>query len=451
MPRFTSSTRIEAPAEEVFAWHERPGAFERLTPPWEAVRVVERHGGIRDGDRVVLEMGKPPASIRWLAEHRDYRPGESFCDVQIKGPFAKWEHTHRTEAAGERACNLVDDIEYELPMGALGNLFGAPARARLERMFRFRHATTAGDVAAHERSKEDMKVLVSGSNGLIGSALVPFLTTGGHTVTRLVRGAGDGGVRWDPAAGEIDSAKLGGYDAVVHLAGESIASGRWSEEKKKRILDSRVRGTGLLARALADLDTPPKTMVCASAIGFYGERGDEVMSEENERGGDFLSDVCAAWEDAAAPARDAGIRVVHLRYGVVLSGRGGALATMALPFKLGLGGVLGSGEQWVSWIALDDALGCILHALNETGISGAVNAVAPNPVTNRELTKTLGRVLSRPTLFPVPAFAARLALGEMAEELLLGSTRVSADKLLGSGYAFRFDHLEDALRHELGR
>jgi uncharacterized protein len=453
MPRFTKTLRIAAPAAEVFAWHERPGAFERLTPPWEPVRVVERRGGIRDGDRLVMQMGKPPATMRWVAEHRDYRPGESFRDVQVKGPFARWVHTHRVEPDGPEACRLIDDIEYELPLAAVAEpLAGGFVRARLERMFRYRHTVTEQDIAAHRRHKGDrsMKILVSGSSGLIGSTLIPFLTTGDHSVARLVRKQGAQGVYWNPAAGELDAAKLEGFDAVVHLAGDNISEGRWTAAKKKRIRDSRVKGTRLLAEALAKLTKKPSVFVCASAIGYYGDRGAEALDENAAAGDGFLADVCVDWEKAAEPARKAGIRVVHLRIGPVLAADGGALDKMLLPFKLGLGGVVGSGDQYFSWVTVDDVVGIILFAIENQDISGPVNTVAPNPVTNRELTKTLGKVLSRPTIMPVPAFALRLALGEMADELLLASTRVIPTKLERAGYSFRFANLEPALRHLLG-
>ncbi len=454
VPRFTKSTKINAPAEAVFAWHEREGAFERLTPPWEPVRIVRRTGSIHDGDRLEMEMGKPPASIRWVAEHRDYRPGASFCDVQVRGPFARWEHTHRVEPNGPDSCTLTDDIRYELPLGSLADaVAGGFVRRKIERMFHYRHDVTLRDIESHTRhgGNPPMKILVTGASGLVGGALVPYLTTGGHTVVRLVRGSSDKGIRWDPAKGEIDAAKLEGFDAVVHLAGENIAGGRWSDDKKKRILDSRVDGTSLLATALAKLDKKPKVLVCASAIGFYGDRGDELLDESAAAGEGFLSDVCAAWEDAAAPARGAGIRTVHLRIGVVLAANGGALGKMLLPFKLGVGGVLGSGDQYMSWVTVDDVIGMIHFAIENDDIQGAVNAVAPTPVTNRNYTKALGKVLSRPTVFPIPAFGARLALGEMADELLLSSTRVVPARLEKAGYTFRFAELEDALRHLLGR
>jgi uncharacterized protein (TIGR01777 family) len=298
-----------------------------------------------------------------------------------------------------------------------------------------------------------MKVLVSGSTGLVGRALMPFLSTGGHQPIGLVRSAASDPqtISWDPAAGRIDSDSLEGLDAVVHLAGENISGGRWSEARKQRIRDSRVRGTRLLAESLAALKTKPKTLVCASAIGFYGDRGDQVLDETADPGSGFLAEVCRDWEAAAEPARSAGIRVVHLRLGVVLAANGGALATMLLPFKLGAGGIIGDGRQYMSWIAIDDAVGAIHFALTNEGLEGPVNAVAPAPVTNREYTKTLGRVLSRPTILPIPPFAARIAFGEMADELLLSSTRVEPRALRHAGYAFRFAELEPALRHLLGR
>lgn len=299
-----------------------------------------------------------------------------------------------------------------------------------------------------------MNVLVTGSSGLVGSALVRRLTGDGHSVTRLVRsrrGTGEAQVAWDPEAGAIDAASLEGLDAVVHLAGESIAAGRWTAARKTRILDSRVKGTRLLAETLAGLRDRPKVLVSASAVGYYGDRGEEPLREESASGSGFLADVCRQWEAAAAPAAQAGIRVVHARFGVILSAAGGALPRLLPPFRLGLGGRLGSGRQFMSWIALDDAVGAICHALTHDDLQGPVNTASPTPVRNDEFTKALGRVLRRPTLFPLPAFAARLAFGQMADELLLASQRVEPAKLLASGYQFAFLDLEGALRRLLAR
>jgi uncharacterized protein (TIGR01777 family) len=292
-----------------------------------------------------------------------------------------------------------------------------------------------------------MDVLVTGSSGLVGSALCASLQSDGHRVIRLVRNgasADQGRFLWDPAGGSMDDVALQGRDAVVHLAGENIA-GRWTAAKKARIRDSRIRGTSLLSEHLAGCNNRPPTLVCASAIGYYGERGEEPMTEDSAPGSGFLSDVCREWEASAAPAVASGMRVVHLRFGVILSPAGGALAQMLLPFRLGVGGKVGSGRQTMSWVSLDDAVHIIRHTLETRDLAGPVNAVAPNPVTNLEFTRALGRTLSRPTLFPMPAFAARLAFGEMADALLLASTRVVPEKLR-SHYSFRHREIEPTLQ-----
>ena len=298
-----------------------------------------------------------------------------------------------------------------------------------------------------------MRVLLTGSSGLIGHALLAVLTADGHKVVCLTRSqshAGGRHITWDPSAGIIDPDDLEDFDAVVHLAGESIV-GRWTPEKKKRILDSRVKGTQLLCESLAHLRKRPMVLVSASAIGYYGDRGDQVMDEESSAGSLFLSEVTKAWEAATEPAKRHGIRVVNLRIGFVLSKSGGGLAAMLRPFKLGVGGRVGSGRQYMSWIAIDDVVGAISYAILSDSLHGPVNAVAPNPVTNREFTKTLGRVLWRPTLFPLPVFAAHLVMGELADNLLLASTRVEPARLLASGYEFQFPELKGALRHVLGK
>jgi uncharacterized protein (TIGR01777 family) len=296
-----------------------------------------------------------------------------------------------------------------------------------------------------------MNVLISGATGLIGSALVPELEAKGHTVTRLSRSrAGADTIRWDPSAGTIEG-DLEGTEAVVHLAGESIAQGRWSPDKKRRILDSRVQGTRLLAEGIAALPDPPKVMVSTSAVGYYGDRGDEVLTEESASGADFLARVCREWEAAAEPARQAGIRVAYPRLGIVLSPEGGALGTTLPIFKLGGGGKIGSGRQWWSWVALDDVVGSIVHALTDDSVEGPVNVGSPNPMTNAAYTKVLGKVLGRPTVLPLPAPAARVMLGEVADALLLASQRMEPAKLKATGYDFRYPQLEGALRHLLDR
>jgi hypothetical protein len=298
-----------------------------------------------------------------------------------------------------------------------------------------------------------MRVAITGSSGLIGSALAPSLTGGGHQVFRLVRGVVPGAncIRWDPSSGVRDLTLLEGMDGVVHLAGENIAGGRWTERRKAEIRRSRVEGTRRLVEAFGRLGRPPKVLVVASAIGFYGDRGGEVLTEESPAGHDFLAQVCREWEAAAAEAGKLGMRVVSPRFGIVLSPDGGALQKMLLPFRMGAGGRVGSGEQYWSWIALEDVVGAIQHALAGDALTGPVNVVAPAPVTNAEFTRVLARVLRRPAIAPLPAIAARLMLGEMADALLLASARVVPKRLQETSYQFRFPELEGALRHLLGR
>jgi uncharacterized protein len=299
-----------------------------------------------------------------------------------------------------------------------------------------------------------MRVLITGASGLIGSALTKRLEAGGHEVVRLVRSAeetGEGAFYWDPQKGTLDESALGGVDAVVHLAGETIA-GRWTGAKKKRIRDSRVGSTRLLSEAIASRVGAPPAFVCASAVGYYGDRGDEELTEDSSRGEGFLAEVVAEWEAATEPAARAGVRVVNIRSGEVLSRDGGVLASLEPPFRLGLGGPLGGGRQYMSWISIADEVGAIEHALVTGELSGPLNAVAPNPVTNREFAKTLGRVLRRPAVLPTPLTPLRLAYGrEFVEEVLLASARVQPTKLLTCGYRFRFRELDAALSDLLGR
>lgn len=297
-----------------------------------------------------------------------------------------------------------------------------------------------------------MKVLISGSTGLIGSALSSSLAGKAVQVARLVRAKSAGTtpqVLWNPVARVLDPKQLEGFDAIVHLAGDPIAKGRWNPEKKARIRDSRVKGTRFLAEAVAALSSPPKVFACASAIGIYGDRGEELLTEESGHGTGFLAEVGQEWEKACEPVARRAVRVVNLRFGVVLSPKGGALPMMLPPFRLGLGGILGSGRQWMSWVSIEDVVGAIHHALTNEAVRGPVNVVAPGPVTNREFTVALGRVLRRPTVFPVPTFAVRLLFGELADEALLASARVEPKRLKSTGYRFQHPELEPALRQLL--
>ncbi len=293
-----------------------------------------------------------------------------------------------------------------------------------------------------------MKIAIAGASGLVGSALIPSLTADGANVTRLVRGAPKPGeIEWHPNHDQVQAHLLEGFDGIINLAGENIAAGRWTDEQKRKIRDSRVSGTHLLSEAIAKMEVKPKVFVCASATGIYGDRDDETLDEQSESGSGFLAGVCREWEKACEPATKAGVRVVNLRFGPIIAREGGMLSKMLTPFKMGMGGKVGSGKQFISWVAIDDAVNAIKLAINDQSIRGPVNVVSPNPVTNEELTKTLGHVLNRPTALAVPAFAARLAFGEMADEMLLISQKVMPKKLTAVGFQFRYPELEAAFKH----
>ena len=457
MPTFEKTLSVPVSVETLFAWHERPGAFERLSPPWDTPTVLSHTGGIRDGARVTLQVNAGPIPTTWQIEHRDYIANEQFRDVMLRGPFARWVHTHGFAADGNAGSTLTDRIEYALPLGVVGDaLGGAYANATLERVFAYRHALLASDLARHATfaNAPCLRVAITGATGFIGTQLAALLTTGGHDVVRIGRGAvvpGRVDVSWDPARGTMDARALERVDAVIHLAGAPIAQ-RWTAEHRAAISSSRIDSTSLLAHTLAKLERKPRVLLSGSAIGIYGSRGDELLDERSAGGTDFLADVAKAWEAATEPAERAGIRVVHLRTGIVCGAAGGALAKQAPLFHLGLGGPLASGAQWISPIALDDEIGAIYHCLMRDDVAGPVNLVAPSALTNADFTRVLADVLHRPAFATVPAFALRLALGaEMADATVLASQRVSPTVLQRTGYTFRLPNVEQMLRFELGK
>jgi len=461
---FTLRSPMPVSAEELYAWHARPLAFQRLQPPWENTTVVKQEGQFGTDDFLITMKTKTvgPFSGTWKAEAYDFQPGRRFQDRELKGPLAFWNHTHLMIPSGDDGSELEDHIEYRVPLGVLGRVFGGEmVQKRLAAVFAYRHFITTSDLRRHKpfSDRPRMTIAITGTRGMIGSELVPFLTTGGHKVIRLLTGNatppyddGTKWVSWKPDA-PLPASAFEGVDAVIHLAGDNVAEGRWNAAKKQRILESRTVPTRHIADAIAAIpqERRPKVFVCASAVGFYGSRGDEELTEELPTGGGFFPQVVRAWEDACSPARDAGVRTVNLRIGVALSVKGGALGKQLLPFKMGMGAVLGSGKQWVPWITTNDLVGAIHHCLMTDSLHGPVNAVAPNPVTNRDFTKVLARVLRRPAFFWLPRTALRVMFGEVADEALLASMKVRPAKLLASGFTCDHTELESALRFLLGK
>jgi uncharacterized protein (TIGR01777 family) len=422
MNTFAHRTRLHAPAEEVLRWIERPGAFERLTPPWEKVHVVPRDRG------------------RFMP----------FVHNRVV------KHRYLVESDGEAACYLEDRIEYELPMGALGHaVLAGMVRRRLERMFAYRSEVLAADLAAHARFRRrgPLRVLISGSTGMLGSALIPFLTTGGHEVVRLVRRpvGKEEAITWNPSAGELDAAQLEGFDAFIHLSGEYIADGHWNRSKRERVWSSRVDTTKLLVRAISQLKQPPKVLVCASGTGFYGEGGARELDEDSPPGEScFFVDMVKAWEAAAQEASACGVRVVNCRIGVVLSPVGGALKSMLPAFRWGGGSVLGSGREATGWVTLDDLIGMMHFAVMCDELRGPVNFVVPQPVTQHELSAAIGRVLHRPVWFRIPNAAVRWIFSPELAEAMSWSQRVVPRRLMNAAYRYRYPDLDHGLKHVLG-
>jgi uncharacterized protein len=467
---FIRTTHIDKiSSNELFAWHIREGAFERLNPPWHQFKVIERRGNIQNGGTVKIKMKiAGPIHTIWLIKHSDYIEGKQFKDSQIKGLFSSWTHTHLFNSFENSSSILDDHVEYSLPWGMLSEtLVSALTNKKLNQMFDYRHRLISDDLLVHATANKirgndrPMTIGITGSSGFIGSSLIPFVTTGGHRVIRFIRHpVSDGNnfknvksIQWNPSSSV--SLNDENIDAVVNLSGENIF-GRWTKKKKKRIFDSRVNTTQSLCKMLSSLDKPPKVLVSASATGYYGDRGDEILTEESppssSSSNDFLSYVCRNWEEATQIAKESGIRVVNLRIGIVLSSSDGMLSKILPFFKLGFGGRIGDGNQYMSWIGLDDLLGLILYAIADKSISGPVNAVSPNPITNADFTTALGKVLSRPTKFSIPEYIIKLPLGEeLANAAILSSTRVIPERLIEMGYKFRFPYLESVLRHTLGK
>ena len=449
---FVKKTHFPIPAETLFTWHEKRGILERLIPPWEKVEILHSDESIQSGAKVKLSVKRRGIRQCMEVEHRNYQKGRQFCDFQIRGPFKYWHHQHLCHPYNEQESFLEDKIHYSLPCGYLGRLLaGRWVKKQLERTFRYRHEITFKDLVSHkiEAHKGLKNILVSGYRGLVGRALTPYLRSQDHQVIGLSRSPSKGErISWNPAGNRLDLSDLEEkkLDAVVHLAGEGIVQ-RWTPAAKKRILQSRVQGTRLLSEKLASLKKPPKVMICASGISIYGIQNEEAVDEGAPLGKGFLAEVAQQWEAATAPAIERGIRVVHLRIGLVLSPAGGAMGRMLPFFKWGLGGRIARGQQYMNWIAIDDLIGAIYHCIRQPDLQGPVNAVAPEPVTNMDYTRELGKRLHRPTVLPIPRMGVDLVFGKMGKETLLASQRAKPEQLLKTGYRFRYPTLGSALKH----
>ena len=453
--RYVRRSEIPAPAEDVFNWHAREGAIKRLSPPWAPLKIISKTPGVDTGTQVKLKIKTGPVFSSWDAVHTACEPGRMFRDTQVKGPFRAWNHTHRFIPSGSHSI-MEDSVEFAMPFPLdRWHVINTFIRNDLDRIFRYRHIVTRRDLELHSSGKipKPLKIAISGASGLIGAHLAPFLTTGGHQVFNLVRRqpvSGKQEIFWDPENGVLSGKDLEGFDVVIHLAGENIGEVRWTEDIKKRLTRSRVKGTRLLSETLAGLENPPSVFLCASAIGYYGDTGGRTADETDGPGDQFISALCQAWEEACEPAARSGIRTVNMRIGVVLSPEGGALSKVLPLFKAGLCATMGSGHQHVSWISLEDTLYAIHHLMADSRLQGPVNLVSPFPVTNREYTLKLAGLLKRPALFRIPESLIRTRFGQMGEEILLSGACISPSRLLQSGYSFLHPDITSALTEVLG-
>lgn len=451
--RFTWRSSLPHQASEVFSWYERVGAFERLNAPWRPVSVVSSPQPLALGTKVEIRVPVVgPVRVPWRLRHSLFVKNEAFRDEQVAGPFKAWKHDHRFIVEDASNSVMLDEIEYSLPW------FGAPAnfqvRRELTRLFAHRHAVLRHDLALHARWRgmPRKSILIAGASGFIGSALRAFLSTAGHEVISLVRRpARNASERsWHPERKELSPSVFNGIDIVINLGGENIAAGRWSAARKTLLWKSRTEGTSLLAETIASLERKPELAIMGSAIGFYGDSGSALIDEQAPVGSGFLGELAKAWENASAPIADSGCRLVSIRTGTVLNISGGALSKMVPPFLVGVGGPLGNGQQYMSWIGLEDFLGAIEHIMYTPSLDGPINMVSPNPCTNEYFCDTLGKILRRPSWLRMPAGVLKAIFGEMADATLLASARITPSRLISSSYQFVTPNLSDALLFECG-
>lgn len=479
MAVFESTERLEYPVDRVWAWHQRPGALTRLSPEWAQSVVSESYPPLQPGTRAHLKTSVPGSAgtlrVPFVSEHDDGPVPLSFVDRMVKGPLASWTHTHTfadpdaSTGSGRdasEACVIHDRIEYQAVPKKLRGLSSAGdkfAGAFTQRAMQSTLAKTFSDRTERLRAdlgfqthleqrfgSQKLKVLIGGASGMVGSQVAALLSTAGHEVRTLVRGRRrrDDQIHWDPAKGVLDPSAVAWADVVIHLGGKSIAT-RFTESNKQEILNSRIESTRLIAQSCAALDPEdrPRAFICASAIGAYGtDRGDAVLSEQDDFGDGFLADVCRQWEAEAARVQELGMRWVSIRTGIVLSTLGGVLKLQLPLYLAAAGGPLGSGKQWFSWVSLDDIASMYVWSAVDESVSGPVNAVAPEPVRQKEFATTLGKALRRPAVLPVPSVGPALLLGrDGAKELALANQRVTPEVLETVGFPFRHARLADAL------
>jgi uncharacterized protein (TIGR01777 family) len=453
--RICFKTNLNFPAQKVFSWHNQHGAFARLLPPWEKIKVLSHPGEIRDGSEVKLKcFVAGPFYFNWHLRHSDFSQNQSFSDTQISGPFKKYKHQHLF-SENASSTQLNDKIEYELPFSPITKYLGKFfLEDRLSRTFYYRDQILKNDLSFHTEfaDKSKLKFLITGASGLIGKALISFLETAGHQVNTVVRNPSKIGPSSVFFSGEEFKFKPDDhFDCIINLAGAGIADQRWSQSRKKEIYESRIQYTEKLIDSLRKLNVAPKTLISCSGLSFYKEHENAANTEESPKGQGFLSDVANAWEQAAERSSSLGVRVCTLRLGVILDPRGGSLKKMLPAFNFGLGAKLGSGEQMFSWVSLEDVIRAILFLAYKEELSGAFNLCSPNPTSNSTFTNTLARVLARPAFFKAPVQMLNLIFGEMASETMLASINCAPNKLLHSGFKFIFPELEVCLNYCLGK
>jgi len=431
------------------------------------LEIVDHTGGINNDDNSIFRINLGPITFKWVAKHFGYIHNRQFQDKMIKGPFKKWIHTHSFIPQEQNQCIIEDKIDYMLRFGKIGSkIIQKRIQNYLNQLFIYRERILVNDTILEKMTQEKGKnILITGSHGLIGSSLIPLLTNvGRHKITRLVRKVNNNNmgsspttnkedkksIFWYPEYDKLDHHELEGFDIIIHLAGENIF-GRWTDIKKQSIFNSRVGSTKLLAKSLTKLSNPPSLLICASAIGYYGDRPNEYITEDSIPGKGFLSEVCQQWEKATHDVTEIGIRVVNTRFGVVLTPKGGILQKLLSPFKLGLGITIGNKDQYISWVSIEDVIKSIFYSITNTSIKGPVNVVSPKPITNLEFSDTLKKIFNPKLSVSINQNIPKLIFGEMSKEVLSTNTYVIPKRLISTGYKFFNSELEDSLRFLLGK